>query len=169
MGPISDADQVVVSALKREGVLLKFDPKDLSGSTKNGGVAVICSDGDTDMQLFHRLISHRPHCQQITGGSLRYVPSFRGYRKRFAIDLMGDLQLLMNVKETKTLFLYFHTPCGMAIKYECGIREQIALAAEAREFFARDSFFVPKKIHILFHTKKLMDGILEQNTYKIVV
>lgn len=168
MEHVSAHDQAILDALKLEGILSKFDPKELNGSTRNGGAAVICSDGDTDMQLFHRLISHRPHCQQVAGGSLRYVPSFRGYKKRFAVELMRDLKDLMRIKDTKTLFLYFHAPCGMAAKFDCGIREQIALAVEAREFFSQDSFFVPAKIHILFHTKKLMGGILEQNTYKIV-
>jgi len=170
MGPISAADYGIVSALKCERVLLKFDPKDLNGSTRNGGAAVACSDGDTDIRVFHGQISHRPHCQLITGGTLRYIPSFRGYKKRFAFELMRDLKALMSIKETKTLFLYLHAPCGMAIKYLYGIREQISLAAEARNFFASDQFFVPEKIHLLFHVKRLdTGGDLKQRTYKIAL
>lgn len=168
MGPISDQDQVVVTALKEERILLKFDPKELNGSTKNGGVALDCADGDTDLSVYHRLISHRPHEIKIFGGSLIFAPSFRGYDKDFAAKLVINLKLGMEVKDTKTLFLYFHAPCGMAIKYQHDIKEQIALAVEARNFFIQDPFFVPEKIHILFHTKKLRGEVLEQNTYKIM-
>lgn len=169
MGIISEADVLIVRALKEEGVLLKFDPKELNGSSKNGGVAVICSDGDIDAPFFHAQLTHRPHCVRVFGGSLLFAPSFRGYEPNFTAQLVANLKEGMIVKDTKTLFLYVHAPCGMATKYQHGIREQVALAAEARRFFAEDSFFVSTKILALFHVKKEVDGKLEQNTYRIVM
>lgn len=169
MGTISQEDVLVVRALKQRGVLLKFDPKELNGSSKNGGVAVICSDGDIDAPFFHAQISHRPHCVRIFGGSLLFASSFLGFKRHFACDIKANIRAGMEVKETKTLFLYVHAPCGVATQYEIGIEAQIALAAEAREFFIRDHFFVLEKIHALFHVKKMVEGRLEQNTYRIVI
>lgn len=174
MGPISEHDQAVVTALKSEGVFLKFDFKDLNGSTRNGGVGIPCGDGDTDIHKSQALISHRPHCLRVFGGALVFAPSYRGYDADFAAMLVKNLKAGMEAKDTKSLFLYFHAPCGMATKHKHSIREQIALAVEARDFFIRDPFFVPEKIHILFHTKKLVvdatgQKVLEQNTYKIVI
>lgn len=168
MGIISQADVAVVRVLKEEGVLLKFDPKELNGFSKNGGVAVICSDGDIDAPFFHAQLTHRPHCLRVFGGSLLFAPPFRGYEPDFAARLVANLKQGMTVKDTKTLFLYVHAPCGVANKYQHGIREQIALAFEARNLFAQDDFFVPDKIYALFHVKKGVDGKLEQNTYRIV-
>lgn len=169
MRTISEADVLAVRALKEGGVLLKFKPEELNGFSKNGGVAVICSDGDIDAPSFHAQISHRPHCVRIFGGSLLFAPSFRGLKRGFAHDLKANIKAGMQVKETETLFLYIHAPCGVATQYEYGIKEQIALVAEARRFFIRDHFFVPEKIHSLFHVKKMIDGRLEQNTYRIVI
>lgn len=168
MEHVSVHDQAILDALKIEGILLKFDPKELNGSTKNGGVAGDCGDGDTDLSVYHRKISHRPHEIKVFGGAMVFAPSYRGYDKAFAAKLVKNMKAGMEAKETKSLFLYFHAPCGMAAKYNHSIREQIAMAIEARCFFIRDPFFVPEKIHTLFHTKRLRDSAIEQNTYRIM-
>ncbi|OGF23962.1 hypothetical protein A3H66_01470 [Candidatus Falkowbacteria bacterium RIFCSPLOWO2_02_FULL_45_21] len=99
MGPISKEDNQVVSELKRQGILLKFDPKDLNESTKNGGVAVDCSDGDIDLTDYHRRkISHRPHEMKVFGGSLAFARSFRGFREAFAVGLLENLRQGMTLK-----------------------------------------------------------------------
>ena len=96
---------------------------------------------------------------------------FGGFRGAFAVGLLENLRQGMTVKETKTLFLYFHAPCGMAMAHDHGIEEQVqTLAPEAREFFSSDNFFDRHKIHLLFHVKRInKGGAEEQNTYKIVI
>ena len=76
----------------------------------------------------------------------------------------------MIAKDTQRVYLYVHAPCGVASHYNYGIREQLTLAAEAREFLLKNSFFVREKIFIFFHVKKTNpEGQLEQNTYRIAL
>lgn len=168
METISAEDNQLVSRLKSSGTLLRFRPEEFMGLTRNGGVAVICSDGDISAPDYHAKLIHRPHCLRVFGGSLVFAPLFRGFREAFAVGLLENLRQGMTVKDTKTLFLYFHAPCGVAAAYNHGIEEQLELAQGAKRFFASDNFFVPSKIHLLFHVKRINKaGALEQNTYKI--
>jgi len=168
-GIISQTENEVVSRLKREDKLQRFKLEEFKGLTRNGGVAVICLDGDIDAFNHHTAITHRPHCLRVFGGPLVFARSFPGFREAFAVGLLENLRLGMTIKDTKTLFLYLHAPCGLAITYNYGIEEQLGLTAEIRNFFVGDQFFLPEKIHCLFHVKRInKGGELEQNTYKIV-
>lgn len=169
-GTISKEENQVVSDLKKQGVLQRFDPETILGISKNGGVAVICSDGDIDAFNHHTRMTHRPHCVRLFGGPLLLAPSFRRFNQALAFGLLGNIRQGMTVKHTQTLFLYVHAPCGVATMYDYSIEDQIKLAVEAKEFFAADNFFVHNKIHLLFHVKRINKaGALEQNTYKISV
>lgn len=167
---ISAEDNALVSQLKKKGLLVKFDPNEFRGATRNGGVAVMCSDGDVDIPVHHMQLTHRPHCLRIFGGPLLLAQSFPRFNENFAIDLSSNLQLGMEAKDTKRVYLYVHAPCGVAHKYNLGILEQLKLAVEARDFLAGDSFFDPDKIFVFFHVKRINKaGVLEQNTYKIAL
>ncbi|MDO8668193.1 MAG: hypothetical protein Q7K35_03810 [bacterium] len=169
-GVISAEENTVVSQLKKDGILQRFDPATIFGIAKNGGVGVMCSDGDPDMFPYHTRLTHRPHCVRLFGGSLLFAPSFKGFNEALAFGLLGNIRQGMTVKHTQTLFLYVHAPCGVAAMYGYGIEDQIKLAIEAMEFFAADNFFRRNKIHLLFHVKRInRAGALEQNTYKIDV
>lgn len=166
-GVISSAENEYISELKQHGVLQKFKPEEeMSGIDKNGGVAVICSDGDIDAEPFHRRISHRPHAVKIFGGPLLFAPGFGGYDAGFKRKLIENIKQGMENKKTSTLYLYFHAPCGMAAVHNHNIREILDMAMAIGEIFARDKFF--SRVFTLFHVKRINKrGALEQNVYLV--
>lgn len=167
-GFISSKENEYIGGLKQSGVLKKFNPEDedINGINKNGGVAVICSDGDIDAEPFHRRLSHRPHAVKIFGGPLLFASSFGGYGAGFARKLIKNIKQGMEVKNTSVIYLYFHAPCGMAVAYNHDIREILEMAMSVGCIFDRDDFF--SRVFTLFHVKRInKGGILEQNVYLV--
>ena len=167
-GVISSKENEYVSRLKYRGVLQRFNPEDeyINGISKNGGVAVMCSDGDIDAELFHRRISHRPHAVKIFGGPLLFSPNFGGYDAGFAEKIIKNIKQGMEVKQTRTIYFYFHAPCGMAAAHHHDIREILDMAMSVSGIFDRADFF--SKVFALFHVKRInKGGALEQNVYFI--
>ncbi|MDO8593050.1 MAG: hypothetical protein Q7R92_04785 [bacterium] len=165
--PITAEDNKIVSQLKKDGVLLKFVLDEVRGKAKNGGVAFVCSDGDIDASLYHRQISHRPHEIKLFGGPLLLAPSYKGFDEVFAKFILANMKSGMMHKRTRYSHLYFHSPCGMAYDlYGYSIPEIISLAREAKDFMLEDSFFLPEKIDLYFHVKRINKAeSMEQNSY----
>ena len=166
-GTISNVENELISQLKKDGTLKRFNPdKEMKNIAKNGGVAVICSDGDIDAEPFHRRLSHRPHAIKIFGGPLLFAPTFGGYDVVFARKLIENIKQGMEVKKTRTLYLYFHAPCGMATAYKHEIQDVLEMAQNVNEIFTSDGFF--SRVITLFHAKRInRAGNLEENTYLI--
>lgn len=163
-GVISMEENEYISGLKRYGVLQKFNPEEIRGIDENGGVAVVCSDGDIDAEPFHRRISHRPHAVRIFGGPLLLAPGFGGYDAGLERRLIENIKQGMEVKKTRTLYLYFHAPCGMALAHHHDIKEILNMAMSVSGIFDRADFF--SRVFTLFHVKRInKGGILEQNVY----
>lgn len=157
-------------ALKREmkekGILKRFDTGEIRGMAKNGGMAILCGDGDIDVRSYHKkAVSERPHCKADFGGPLLLLPSFHGYDSCYAKGIIGNIKAGMEVKKTKTVFCYFHYPCGMAKAYHHGLLDVFKMMPEAAEILRREGF---ERIHILFHVKRLnKKKEEEQNTYLV--
>jgi len=127
---------------------------------------VICSDGDIDAEPFHRRLSHRPHAIKIFGGTLLLAPSFGGFNGNFAAAIIENIKQGMKVKKTRTLYLYFHAPCGMAIEFNHDIPEVLKLAGSVKHIVTIDDFF--SRVFTLFHVKRVnSSGNLEEDTYLI--
>ncbi|MBI2459184.1 MAG: hypothetical protein HYV53_01365 [Parcubacteria group bacterium] len=168
-GIISRKENELISNFKKNGTLKKFNPEEeMQGLAKNGGVAVICADGDIDAELFHRRISHRPHAIRIFGGPLLFSPNFGGYDEGFARKMIENVKQGMEVKKTRTLYLYFHAPCGLATAFNHEIPEILDLARSVNGSFTSDNFFF--RVFTLFHVKRInKGGIMEQNVYLLQV
>ena len=166
-GVISNQENEYISGLKQHGVLQRFNPeKEMRCIDENGGVAVMCSDGDIDAEQFHRWISYRPHTIRVFGGPLLFAPSFGGYDTGFARQLIKNIKQGAEVKNTRTLYLYFHSPCGMATAHHHDIREVLDMAMSVGDIFDRDNFF--SRVFTFFHVKRINKGeILEQNVYLV--
>ncbi len=148
-------EEGMVQRFKAAGLLQSYAPDDWNGVTKNGGIAVLCSDGDIDAFEHHaRVISRRPHCIKVFGGPLLLARNFPGYRRPNAEFLAEQILLGMEVKKTGTVFLKFHHPCGMAMKYDFDLIRVIKLAQEVYKDFLRSGRFEPEKIFTFLHVKK---------------
>ena len=103
--------------------------------------------------------------ERLFGGPLLLCPSFRGYDGEFAQDIVKNIAWGMEAKNTKTIFLYFHFPCGVARKFGHSIEEVVKMAAEAKTAIAG---LKPKKVFIFFQVKRInKGGQEEQNTYRL--
>lgn len=163
---ITAEENAIVSELKKRGTLRRFVLSEVQGKTKNGGVAVVCSDGDIDASFYHRQISHRPHEVKLFGGPLLLAPSFKGFNQIFVESIVENMKFGMRHKKTRSCHLYFHAPCGAAGYYGYTIQEVIDLAREARNYILDDPFFISEKIDLYFHVKRINKaGDLEQNSY----
>lgn len=154
--------------MKKVGVLKRFRPEEVKGLTKNGGVAILCGDGDIDVRSYHKkAISDRPHCKADFGGPLLFLPSFSGYDPCYAKCMFGNIKAGMGVKQTKTVFCYFHYPCGMAKAYKHSLQDIFRMMVEAAAVLQREGF---ERVNILFHAKRLnRNKEEEQNTYLVDV
>lgn len=163
-GAITEQEGRLISDLKRSGVLIRFIPE--AKTAENGGVAVVCSDGDIDASIFHRRISKRPHEVKIFGGPLFFSPKFGGYQPDFERAIMANIKQGMEVKGTSTIFLYFHAPCGMAMAYKHNIQEVLEMAGEVSQRFLDSGLF--GQVFPLFHVKRINKAEkVEENTYLI--
>lgn len=167
-GFISEAERDIVRKLLKNGVLEKINLEEGKKLTRNGGVAVMCSDGDVDMAHFHGKISGRPHMIRLFGGPLLLAPSFlRSFSRTFASNLFDNIRWGMEAKDTHTVFLYFHAPCGVATMFGHNIPQIIQMAEEAREM-TLDALGIHnlEKLYIFFHVKRMNKAQSpEQNTY----
>jgi|GEM_PF-726687 len=135
--------------------------------SQNGGCSLKCSDGDTDMQAYHReAVSHRPHSVALFGGPLLIVPSFRNYNEVFADLIMDNLIAGMMSKETSTFFGYFDYPCAMAKKYHHSVDDVFHMIPEAYDVLT--TRYRMKNIESFFHIKRInRGGYEEQSSYLI--
>jgi hypothetical protein len=148
-------EEKLVSRFKAEGLLKSYTADDWDGVTRNGGVAVLCSDGDIDAFEHHaKVISRRPHCIKVFGGPLLLAKNYPGYHRPNAGFLMEQIQAGMEAKKTGTVFLKFHHPCAMAIKYHLDLIQVVGLAHQVHENFLRGGLVNPEKIFTFLHVKK---------------
>lgn len=159
----------LVSSFKEDGIFQRFSITDLReiANNNNGGVAIFCSDGDIDAFAYHARISSRPHAIKIFGGPMVLSPLFEDYNKEFARYLLKNLKMGMETKKTEVIFLYFHYPCGVAIRYRYELHFVVAMADRMKEVFTAAGF-KGETIIPLFHVKRInRAGKLEQNTYRL--
>ena len=152
--------------LKRLGILKKLEIEDMKGITKNGGVSIICGDGDIDVYSYHnKTVSQRPHCKSDFGGPLLLIPSFRGYDPCYAQGIIKNVKGGIKHKKTKTIFSYFHYPCAVAKEHKHTFKDVLRMMDESPEIFDRYGF---KKRFTFFHVKRLnKNKEVEQNTYLV--
>jgi hypothetical protein len=167
MGFLSDSERDCVRSFKDSGVLRVYSESEFQNITRNGGVATFCGDGDTDVRHHHeRTITNRPHAQEHFGGVLIHSRLFRGYDEFYAMGAMRNMGWGMEAKDTASVFLYPHYPCGVATKFDHSIQEVFLMTAEVHIRFLEEYGFSPGKVHSFFHVKRLNKGAREeQNTY----
>lgn len=91
-GILSREECAYLSELKISGKFKKFTQDDMKNAAKNGGVAIMCGDGDVNIFDFHQsIISKRAHCIRLFGGPLLLCPSFRGF------DLSAKIAIMENI------------------------------------------------------------------------
>jgi len=169
MSHLSLYDVGLIKSMKTRGTLKPYTEAELRALTENGGSAFACGDGDTDMIKRHFQAIERPHIMSLYGGPLLLAPSFSEYDQALARGLLENMKTGMRLKETKSAFLYFHYPCGLAILYKYDLLEVIKLAQEVADLLSQDTFFKPDKLYFFFHVKiKKGEGIV-QKTYRLLV
>jgi hypothetical protein len=165
-GFLKKEEEKIVEELKKKGVLQKITPGELTDITKNGGISVICADGDIDVRRYHRKsINPRAHSPAPFGGFLIFCKSFRGFNPAYAYGFLENILWGMEAKDTETFFLYPHWPCGVATKFKYEMLEVIDLLPEAINFFHP----VSKKIHTFLHLKMMINGEVKEKTYKLII
>jgi hypothetical protein len=164
---LTHEEMAQVEELKKVGVLMPFTQQEVQGLSKNGGVAILCGDGDIDAGLFHRnIVSHRPHGMRIFGGPMVFAPSFRGHDTGLVEGLLRNMSWGRSAKETRAKFLYPHWPCGVGKMFHYSMMEVIHLMREVEEVFLHHS----PRVYTFFHVaKKFDDGHEEQNTYRLIL
>lgn len=153
--------------LRERGVLCDIERGEW---TKNGGVAIMCGDGDAVEQRRHHgaVISKRPHLIAAPGGILRLAPSFTGYSSSHAEAILEWAKDYVGIKKTSTAFLYGHWPCGAADGNGVDLLRMVALAGKARQTVVESGIFPEEKVHLLFHIRKTAeDGPEEMRTYRL--
>jgi hypothetical protein len=165
-GFLNKKEEVIIAELKRKGRLQKLAPRELRDITKNGGISVICADGDIDVRSYHRKsINPRAHSPAPFGGFLVFCKSFRGFNPGFANGFLENISWGMEAKQTETFFLYPHWPCGVATKFDYEMLEALNLLPEAINFFTP----VSKKIHTFLHLKMMVRDEVKEKTYKLII
>jgi len=164
-GILTDEENAHLSVLKKNGFLIKFKKSDMKNVTKNGGIAILCGDGDVSIYDHHKaIISKRAHSIKLFGGPLLLCPSFKKYNKHAVSAILENISWGKSAKETKTFFIYFHYPCGVATLFDHSMDDVLKMAPEATKCI--QDFFDPKKIITFFHVKRRnKGGKIEQNSY----
>ena len=86
-----------------------------------------------------------------------------------ASRIIENIRWGMEAKDTKSLFLYFHYPCGVAEKFGHSLVDVLGAIPFVMKEFREDKFFDYQKIFPFFHIPRLnKTGNLEQNTYYFV-
>jgi hypothetical protein len=128
MGYLTGQERDFVRKLKEQGILRLFSPELTKGVTKNGGVLISCSDGDVNIHEYYReAISDRPHAIKTFGGTLNACSQFGGYDPEEERVILRNIVKGFVAKQTRTLILGHHYPCGMATEYGHGLEEVIRL------------------------------------------
>jgi len=118
-----------VRRLKDLHILRVFSAADMRKLTKNGGVSVTCGDGDIDVSRWHSYaISDRPHEVKSFAGTLNACKEYRGYDPEEESVMVKNIAKGFYAKDTWTLFLEHHFPCGMAGFYNHTIEEVLYYA-----------------------------------------
>ena len=179
---MSEEDNAYTQQLKAFQVLQAFSIEELLGFTNNGGVWNHCPDGDIELLDYLRKFNERIHGAGPPGGPLNFCPGLFGGFEQFHEDsALYSIANLFEAKETKTLCLATHFPCGMAKKHKHTIQEVVHMAYIAHIRFCTD---LQKRLNALlvmagfphlqlksdrvfsfFHGAKLISGIVEENTY----
>lgn len=151
---LTQREEEMVTNLKSNGVLKSYTKDDWRGVATNGGVAIVCSDGDIDAYQHHaKVVSPRPHCLKVFGGPLLLAPSFPEFEQHINDFLMKQIGLGMSIKETGTIFVMFHHPCGMAMKHGYNLKDILECAWGAHRNLI-NSRLRPKKVFTFLHVKK---------------
>ncbi len=165
---LTEEERKFIKDLKKEKIFHSFSKEEFKGITVNGGVGIFCSDGDIDVYNYHqKVVTKRSHSIQIFGGILNLAPSFEGYKAGFARGIISNIKLGMKAKNTKTIFLYSHYPCGVASSFNLKIWDVVRTTEEVRERLVEVFSFDETKIHCFFYVKKRENKGKkeEQNTY----
>lgn len=169
-GFLTPKEAEFISSLKKLKLLRRFKVEELQGLTRNGGIAIICGDGDIDASRFHRKFVARPHEKKDFGGILLLCPSFRGYDETRAKRMLENIAWGMEAKATSSIFPYPHWPCGVGAKFGHTLEEIINMIPEGIEILRNNEFFQTDKITPFLHVKRInRAGKEEQNSYIIEV
>jgi hypothetical protein len=169
MALLSPEDVKVVKSLKKLKQFQSFTKAELSSLTRNGGSGFFCGDGDIDALGYHAEAIARPHHQACYGGPLILAHSYRDFDPRFAENMIRNMKIGMKIKNTKTVFLYFHYPCGAALSLGYFLDQVLGFAHEAVSLLKKDKFFDPEKIYVFFHFKwEGKKRRLVQKTYRLI-
>lgn len=166
MGNLNPREIIFVADLKKAGIIRSINPEEIAGITKNGGVGIFCGDGDIDARQFHRkMITNRPHKISIFGGVLALAKNYPGYEEHFATALINNILAGMGAKDTRTIFLCPHFPCGMASAHGLSIENVIDLSKEVHLDIVQRGMFNGERVHSFFHIKRSGEKEDIQETY----
>ena len=171
-GVITTEDDLYLGGLKKSGKIKQFSLEEFRQVAENGFVSFSCSDGDTDIDIILRKMTHRPHSVRNFGLPLLLVPLYGlHYDRKLARHYVRSAKLGMDGKQTKNLLLIFHAPCLMATTYGHSIEKQIfEFAPGIMELFCKDQFFNPALIYLFFHVMRITkkEGTFKQGIYQII-
>jgi len=168
-GVIRKEEYMTFKELCDAQVMWKFRPGELQKLTQNGGIALICGDGDIDVGPYHRQGIERPHSLRTFGGPMLLAPTFRGYSQKLAEGLLENISWGMKAKDTGTVFFYLHYPCGVASMFKMEMEQVIELAVDINNVLWHNQFFTPKEVFGFFHIRRLAaSGKEKQNTYRLI-
>lgn len=164
------AEYELKSRLKKAGALKRFKNGELKGLlAKNGGVAIVCGDGDIDAIDHHeKEVSHRPHCKTDFGGMLLLMPDYRGFSQVYAYGMVENIKFGFSAKQTRTVFAYFHYPCAAAEYHKHSFKDVLLMIANSRNTLIEKYGF--QKVHVFLHVRRLTkDRGKKQNTYLVEI
>ncbi|HMN19054.1 MAG TPA: hypothetical protein PKA31_00460 [Candidatus Moranbacteria bacterium] len=161
---LKEEEVLQVRELKKMGILRPFSEEEVRGRTKNGGVAILCGDGDIDARGYHkRVITNRPHSIMIFGGPIIFAKTFKGYDGGLVDGLARNMGWGRVAKETSAKFLYPHWPCGVGGMHGYTMIDVLNLMIEVEQFFKEYS----RRVYSFFHVAKKFADHEEQNTYEL--
>jgi hypothetical protein len=156
------------SKLKKLGVLKRFKNGELRGLSKNGGVAIVCGDGDIDVIDHHtKEVSNRRHCRSDFGGVLLLMQGYRGFSQTYAFGMTENIKFGFNAKQTRTIFAYFHYPCAAASYHKHTFIDVLHMIANSEETLMGYGF---QRVYVFLHVRRMKkEGHEKQNTYLVDV
>lgn len=134
----------------------------------NGGVMIVCGDGDIDVfRHYTERVTDRPHAIKLFGGPLLMSPSFPGYGNGDDDRVIcRHLALGRNVKRTLTVFPTFHFPCALGLSFGVDLIDTLGHIAAVVERLKHDGY-KPCKIHPMLHIKYRHGEKFVQKTFVI--
>lgn len=151
-------DRNVIGSMRNEGVLIDFrvrgkknqqDNEEMFLLDPNGLIIVPCGDGDQSFDILthlHREYESRDcpdsclHVLSRNGGSLKLVqqsPAFKPGRSLFR-DLFEEVIETHRIKRLKSLGIFTHAPCGIAVTNDLDFVEQMRVLFAAKRKFEKE-------------------------------